>query len=113
MNSPAPSYPFLALRIGQNNDPSNPVGGNQNCLVWAADGTGHWGSVTCDAYGSLPYPRQAVLGDIPTTMQTLRIPMSEYANQGVNVNDIRAVQLEFGTLTNQGSVYADEFQFSY
>jgi hypothetical protein len=113
LNSPVPSYPILALRLGQNNSSSNPVGGNQNCRVWAVDGSGHWGSVTCDSYGSLPYPKLNAGGQTPTTMQTLRIPMSEYANQGVNLADLRAVQLEFGQLTPQGSVHADEFQFTY
>jgi hypothetical protein len=113
INNPVADYPYLALRIGQNDDPNNPVGGNQNCNILVSDGTGAWGSVTCNGYGNLPYPKLNAGGSTPTTMQTLRIPVSEFANQGVNVNSIKTVQLEFGTFTNQGSVYADEFQFTY
>jgi hypothetical protein len=113
LNNPVSNYQYLALRMGQNNNVNNPVGGNQNCVIWARDGAGTWGSVTCNAYGNLPYPNNDYGGVPHTMMQTLRIPLREYANQGVNVNDIRNVQLEFGEFTSKGSVYVDEFQFTY
>lgn len=113
LNNPAAGYPYLAFRMGQNNDPNNQVGGNQNCNISVTDGSGTWASVTCDSYGRLLYPHTNAAGFTPTTMQTMRIPMSEFANQGVNVNNIVTVNFEFGAFTTQGSVYADEFQFTY
>lgn len=113
MNAATPNYQFLSVRVGQNNSTNNPVGGSQQFYINAVDGSGNWATVPTSNYGSLPYPHVDVAGNRPAVMQTFRVPLSEFANQGLNPNDIRGVQFEFGTLVENGSVYFDEFQFTF
>ena len=101
------------MRVAQNNSTNNPLNGSQVFQINAVDGNGNWASVPTSNYGALPYPHTDVHGNKPAVMQSLRVPLSEFANQGLNPNDIRGVQFDFGTYVQNGSIHFDEFQFTY
>jgi len=104
----------LALRTGQSDDAENLVDHFQNFTITVSDGT-HAHAVKARDFAPLPYPAQLSVGTRRSVMQTLRIPLREFADQGVDVGNIRQVTFLFdepilGTTTHSGSLYYDEIQ---
>jgi hypothetical protein len=107
----------LVLRVGQSAEPNNIAENNQDFTIVVSDGT-HSHSLTANSIAPLLYPGEpAGWGDRKTVMQTLRIPLSLLADNGVDVTDIRQITLLFdqpiqGTPSIQGTFYLDEIQLS-
>lgn len=108
---------LVALRTGQSNNAKNLADRLQNFTLQVSDGT-HTYSVRAADIAPLPYPADLVYGTRRSVMQTLRIPLSLFAVQGVDVRNIRQLVFVFdqpivGTATYQGSLYFDEIQLSH
>jgi hypothetical protein len=107
----------LVLRSSQSTDPQNSEGASLQCAVTLGDGI-HQHTVATGSYAELNYPERLLNGSgRRVVMQTIRIPLSSYASAGVNVADIRSIELEFdapqsGTGLFQGSLYIDDIQLS-
>lgn len=115
---PTGNLHLLVLRTGQSNDLKNLVDKFQNFTIAVSDGT-HSYSVKAANITPLPYP--ALLGSRGirrSVMQTLRIPLQIFAEQGVDVRNIQQIIFLFdepiiGTSTYKGSLYFDEIQLSH
>ncbi|NEQ67150.1 MAG: hypothetical protein F6K21_16905 [Symploca sp. SIO2D2] len=115
-------FDFLALRTGQSDESKNLVDQLQNFTITLSDGT-HSYSVKAANIAPLLYPADNIDRFSGGTfyrsvMQTLRIPLSLFAEQGVDVNNIRQIIFLFdepivGTSTYQGSLYFDEIQLTH
>jgi hypothetical protein len=110
---------LLALRTGQANDSKNLIDRLQNFTLTLTDGT-RSASVKADSIAPLPYPADIKFpnGIRRSVMQTLRIPLRLFAEQGVDVRNLRQIILLFdqpivGTSTVRGSLYFDEIQLSH
>lgn len=110
---------LLALRAGQSNDSKNSVDKLQNFTITLSDGTNS-SSVKAASIAPLLYPADINFpsGIRRSVMQTLRIPLRLFAEQGVNVTNIRQIIFLFdepivGTSTHCGSLYFDEIQLSH
>ncbi|WP_088889513.1 hypothetical protein [Leptolyngbya ohadii] len=109
----------LAFRAGQSNDAKNLIDRFQNFTVIVTDGTLS-SSLKVASIAPLPYPSDINYpsGMRRSVMQTLRIPLSLFADQGVNVQNIRQIIFLFdepivGTTTCRGSLYFDDIQLSH
>ncbi|NEP09430.1 MAG: hypothetical protein F6K14_04165 [Symploca sp. SIO2C1] len=114
---PTGDLDFLALRTGQSNDSKNLVDQLQNFTITLSDGT-HSYSVKAANIAPLLYPDYINAGARRSVMQTLRIPLSLFAQQGVDVSNIRQITFLFdepivGTTTYSGSLYFDEIQLTH
>lgn len=110
---------LLALRTGQSNDSKNLVDELQNFTITLSDGT-HSYSLKALSIAPLPYPADLHTGGgiRRSVMQTLRLPLRLFAEQGVDVTNIRQIIFLFdepivGTSTYRGSLYFDEIQLSH
>lgn len=118
---PTHDFPMLALRVGQSNDPKNLADHFLNFTIALSDGT-HTCSVKAADFALLPYPAQ-INQDGPirnlrrSVMQTLRIPLKLFAEQGVDVHNLREIAFYFDqpmseTMLFRGSLYFDDIQLS-
>ncbi|MDJ0735225.1 MAG: hypothetical protein QNJ47_14370 [Nostocaceae cyanobacterium] len=110
---------LLALRTGQSNDSKNLIDKLQNFTITLSDGT-HSYSVKAANIAPLPYPADIRFprGIRRSVMQTLRIPLRLFVEQGVDVYNIRQIIFLFdepiiSTTTYGGSLYFDEIQLSH
>ncbi|MBI4785200.1 MAG: hypothetical protein HY785_28425 [Oscillatoriophycideae cyanobacterium NC_groundwater_1537_Pr4_S-0.65um_50_18] len=110
---------LLAFRSGQSNDSKNLIDKFQNFTILLSDGT-HFHSVKAASIAPLPYPADINFpsGTRRSVMQTLRLPLHLFAEQGVDVRNIRQITFLFdepivGTSTCRGSLYFDEIQLSH
>lgn len=110
---------LLALRVGQSNDAKNLLDKFQNFTITLSDGT-HAHSVKAASIAPLPYPADINFprGTRRSVMQSLRVPLSLFVEQGVDVYNLRQIILLFdepilGTNTCRGSLYFDEIQLSH
>jgi hypothetical protein len=110
---------LLALRTGQSKDSKNLVDRFQNFTITLSDGT-HSYSIKAASIAPLPYPADINFpsGIRRSVMQTLRLPLRLFAEQGVDVRNIRQIVFLFdepivGTSTYRGSLYFDEIQLSH
>jgi hypothetical protein len=110
---------LIALRSGQSNDSKNLIDKLQNFTLALSDGTHTYG-VKAANIAPLPYPADINFpqGTRRSVMQTLRIPLRLFSEQGVDVYNLRQISLLFdepivGTTTVRGSLYFDEIQLSH
>ncbi len=116
---PFPLCLIVHLRTGQSNDSKNLVDELQNFTITLSDGT-HSYSLKASSIAPLPYPADLHTGGgiRRSVMQTLRLPLRLFAEQGVDVTNIRQIIFLFdepivGTSTYRGSLYFDEIQLSH
>ncbi len=115
---PTDKLHVFALRTGQSDDSNNLADRFQNFTITVSDGTNSYSVKAADIV-PLPYPAELDrFGIRRSVMQTLRIPLSTFAQHGVDVSNIRQVVFLFdepiiGTGTNRGSLYFDEIQLSH
>lgn len=114
---PVGNLHVLALRTGQSKSAKNLLDKLQNFTLQLSDGT-HISSVRAAEIAPLPYPADLVGWKRRSVMQTLRIPLSLFAAQGVDVRNIRQLVFLFdqpivGTSNCQGSLYFDDIQLSH
>lgn len=108
---------LLALRTGQSDDARNQVNRFQDFTITVDDGSQSH-SLRAATIAPLPYPATLAFGAQRSVMQTLRIPLQRFAEQGVNISNIRQITFRFdrpisGTSTVRGSLYFDEIQLSH
>ncbi len=106
----------LVLRCGQSAEAQNTDGTLQDFTVTLGDGANTHG-VQANGYAELIYPETLAWGGRRVVLQTLRIPLAVFADAGVDVSDIRSIELAFdepksGTADHEGSLYIDDIQLS-
>lgn len=127
---------YLVLRCGQSTSSLNSAASLQDFQVRLVDNGGNH-SVPVSDYGDVPFPPDLTIGTVrlqqiqgslyqatPSSalyrravMQTIRIPLSVFAAQGINVGAITRIDLVFdrpkvGESTVQGSLFIDDIQLS-
>jgi hypothetical protein len=110
------SHQYLVIRTGQSDAEDNTPGVDQNFTITVNDGSNSH-TVRAGDYGRLPYPSALYNGVIRSVMQTLRIPLKEFADNRVDLASIQEIVFAFdepkvGTSTVAGSVYLDDIQIS-
>lgn len=107
----------LVLRVAQSTDPANVVGTTADLRVALSDAATTHG-VTLSWLSRVEYPAQLAVGTVRrVVMQTFRLPLKLFADAGVNVAALRAIELSFdepqsGTGAHVGSLYLDDLQLS-
>ena len=110
------SHQYLVIRTGQSDAEENTPGVDQNFTITVSDGSNSH-TVKAGDYGRLLYPSALYNGVLRSVMQTLRIPLKEFADNSVDLASIQEIVLGFdepkvGTSTVAGSVYLDDIQIS-
>ena len=113
---------LFALRTGQSDDSKNLADEFQDFTITLNDGA-HSYSVKAASISPLPYPAELSATWLPpqthrSVMQTLRVPLCLFEEQGVDVSNLRQIIFLFdepiiGTSTFRGSLYFDEIQVSH
>jgi hypothetical protein len=106
----------LVIRAAQSTAAANVAGTTQDFRVELSDGT-HVHGVKMSSLGPIDYPAELDGGVRRVVMQTFRIPLKLFADAGVNVSDLRYIELQFdepqgGTGLHAGSLYLDDLQLS-
>jgi hypothetical protein len=115
-------FPFFALRAGlpTKNVMHNKSSVNQAFSIEIVDADGNNFSVSTDElsqYDLLPYPQymsssEAHYHTPQVVLQTIRVPVSIFSEQGVNIDAIQKIILRFDK-TQKGRLYIDDLQFTY
>ncbi len=115
----------LSFRAGQRYlDPSNTEAMDQDFRVTLTAGN-QSESVLVSDWGALPYPDRfqdffaASLGcmfrpedETKSVMNTIRIPLSYFADAGLDLTDVREIELEFGISGHRsGTIHLDSIEF--
>lgn len=107
---PAERYMVLALRVGQSTEASNAANRDQDFTLEVSSG-----SCTAAIPGSslhrLLYPDPSPFGPAKIVMQTLRLPVAQLVERGVDPSDLRSIALVFDRRVT-GTVYVGDLQFS-
>jgi hypothetical protein len=106
---PPSRYRVLALRVGQSDEPGNPVGVDQDFTLEVASGS-RVATLRASSLHRLRYPDVAP-GAGKIVMQSLRLSTRRLARLGVDVRDLRQVRLSFDR-TPSGVVYLGDLQLS-
>ena len=107
---PAERYKALALRIGQSTEPSNAPNRDQDFTLEVSSGS-RTAAIPASSLHRLLYPDPPPFGPAKIVMQTLRLPVAELVERGVDPNDLRSIALVFDRRAT-GTVYAGDVQFS-
>jgi dienelactone hydrolase len=106
-----PSFKLLAFRVGQSAEPENPVSLDQDFTVKVSDNQTTV-SFPASSINQLIYPDKVPFSGIARiVMQTFRIPFTLLRDKGLNVRQIKAIELVFD-ITSSGVVYLDELQLA-
>lgn len=105
----AGSFSHLVVHANPDDDPLN-GGLSQILSITMEDADGVVGNIVTSAYTELPYPNINRPNDF--VLQTIRIPLSAFANQGVDISRINEVTLRTDQRST-GSCHFDELQLSY
>ncbi len=109
-------HQYLVVRTGQSDAAENSSGVDQDFTITVSDGSNSH-TVKATDYGRLPFPSALVTNTLRSVMQTLRIPLKEFADNSVNLTSIQEIVFAFdepkvGTATIEGSLYLDDIQIS-
>lgn len=107
---------YVVLRTAQSTAAANVVGTTQDLRIALSDGN-HSHGITLSYVSRIDYPAALHNGTRRVVMQTFRIPLKLFADAGVNVADLRSVELWFDepqstTGAHAGSLYLDDLQLS-
>jgi hypothetical protein len=106
---PAERYKTLALRVGQSTEAKNAANRDQDFTLEVSSGS-RTASIQASSLHRLLYP-DVVFGAGKIVMQTLRLPIQQLVNLGVEPRDLRSIALLFnGPAT--GVVYVGDVQLS-
>lgn len=106
---PAERYKTLALRVGQSTEAKNAANRDQDFTLEVSSGS-RTASIPASSLHRLLYP-DVVFGAGKTVMQTLRLPVQQLVDQGVEPRDLRSIALHF-TGPATGVVYVGDVQLS-
>ncbi len=109
-------HQYLVVRVGQSDAVENTSGVDQDFTITVSDGSSSY-TVKATEYGRLLYPSALHNGVLRSVMQTLRIPLKEFADNSVSLSSIQEITFGFdepkiGTTTVEGSLYLDDIQIS-
>ena len=107
---PAERYKALALRVGQSADPNNAVNRDQDFTLQVSSGS-RTASVAASSLHRLLYPDAPIFGPAKIMMQTLRLPVAQLVECGVEPRDIRSIAFFFDRRA-AGTLYVGDLQFS-
>jgi hypothetical protein len=107
---PAENYSVLSLRIGQSAEASNAANRDQDFTLEISSGS-RTTSIPGSSLHRLLYPDPPPFGPAKIIMQTLRLPLSQLVDAGVDPSDIRSIALVFDRRAT-GTLYAGDVQFS-
>jgi hypothetical protein len=106
---PAERYKTLALRVGQSTEVKNAANRDQDFTLEVSSGA-RTAAFRASSLHRLLYP-DVVFGVGKIVMQTLRLPVQQLVDLGVEPRDLRSIALHFdGPAT--GVVYAGDVQLS-
>jgi len=106
---PAERYKTLALRVGQSTEPNNAANRDQDFTLEVSSGS-RTASVLASSLHRLLYPA-ATFGAPKIMMQTLRLPVAQLVECGVETTDIRSIAFFFNRRA-AGTLYVGDVQFS-
>lgn len=106
----------LVLRAGQSDDPLNDEATLQDFAITLSDETRSH-TLRAHEHAQLAYPAELDTGRKRVVLQTLRVPLRKFAENGVDIDRLRKIELAFdepqlGTSTVTGKLYLDEIQLS-
>jgi hypothetical protein len=107
---PAERYRTLTLRVGQSTEASNAANQDQDFTLEVSSGS-RTASIPASSLHRLLYPDPPPFGPAKIVMQTLRLPVSQLAEFGVDASDLRSIALVFDRRAT-GTVYVGDVQFS-
>jgi hypothetical protein len=105
---PAERYKVLALRVGQSTDPNNAANRDQDFTLEVSSGS-RTASVPVSSLHRLLYPDTTFGAKI--MMQSMRLPVEQLIERGVEPRDIRTIAFFFDRRT-AGTVYVGDLSFS-
>jgi hypothetical protein len=107
---PAERYQVLSLRIGQSAEANNAANRDQDFTLEVSSGS-RTVSIPASSLHRLLYPDPPPFGAGKIIMQTLRLPVEQLADAGVDPSDLRSIALAFDRRAT-GALYAGDVQFS-
>src|SRR5262249_37475164 len=106
---PAERYKTLTLRIGQSTEANNAANRDQDFTIEVSSGS-RTAAIPASSLHRLLYP-DVVFGAGKIVMQTLRLPVHQLIEVGVDPSDLRSIALVFDRRAT-GVVYTGDVQFS-
>lgn len=107
---PAERYEVLALRVGQSTDPNNAVNRDQDFTLEVSSGS-RTAAIPASSLHRLLYPDPPPFGPPKIMMQTLRLPVAQLVECGVEPRDLRSIAFVFDRRAT-GTVFVGDLQFS-
>jgi hypothetical protein len=107
---PAERYRTLTLRVGQSTEAGNAANQDQDFTLEVSSGS-RTAAIPASSLHRLLYPDPPPFGPAKIVMQTLRLPVSQLAECGVDASDLRSIALVFDRRAT-GTVYVGDVQFS-
>jgi hypothetical protein len=107
---PAERYKVLALRVGQSTDLNNAANRDQDFTLEVSSGS-RTASVLASSLHRLIYPDAPVFGPAKIMMQTLRLPVAQLVERGVETTDIRTITFFFNRRAT-GTLFVGDLSFS-
>ena len=108
MTLPAERYKALALRVGQSDEATNPANRDQDFTLEISSGS-RTAAFSASSLHRLLYPDPPPFGPAKIVMQTLRLPVEQLVERGVDPTDLRSIALVFDRRPT-GTVYIGDFQ---
>jgi hypothetical protein len=105
----AERYRTLAIRVGQSTEANNPANRDQDFTLEVSSGA-RTATVRASSLHRLLYP-DVVFGAGKIVMQTLRLPVQQLVDLGVEPSDLRSIALVFDRPAT-GVVYVGDVQLS-
>ncbi len=106
---PAERYRTLSLRVGQSTEAKNAANRDQDFTIEVSSGS-RTASILASSLHRILYPDVGV-GAGKTVMQTLRLPIRDLVDRGVDPSDLRAIAFVFDQPAT-GVLYVGDIQLS-
>jgi len=106
---PAERYKTLSIRVGQSTEPKNAANRDQDFTLEVSSGS-RTAAIPASSLHRLLYP-DVVFGVGKIVMQTLRLPVHQLVELGVDPSDLRTIALVFDRRA-KGTVYVGDLQLS-
>jgi hypothetical protein len=107
---PAERYKTLALRVGQSTEPNNAANRDQDFTLEISSGS-RTAVIPASSLHRLLYPDSPPFGPPKIMMQTLRLPIEQLVERGVEPTDLRSIALVFDRRPT-GTMYVGDLQCS-
>ena len=107
---PAEGYKTLAFRVGQSTEANNTANRDQDFTLEISSGS-RTAAIPASSLHRLLYPDPPPFGPPKIVMQTLRLPVEQLVERGLDPIDLRSVALVFDRRAT-GTVYVGDLQCS-